>query len=140
MRVGSVVLPSLHCLLSSPSAPFEPQSLLVVNVTSVSITLTWQPPAIPNGVITSYTAWYTETLVCNGSQISNSTRMILPASANVFTFTALEEDTPYVFYVSAETSAGEGMAAMTMATTMEDGMWLHLLAFASCCPGKVRCV
>ena len=64
--------------------------------------------------------------------------MILPASANVFTFTALEEDTPYVFYVSAETSAGEGMAAMTMATTMEDGMWLHLLAFARCCPGKVR--
>ncbi len=53
--------------------------------------------------------------------------MILPASATVFTFTALEEDTPYVFYVSAETSAGEGMAAMAMATTMEDGMWLHLL-------------
>ena len=39
----------------------------------------------------------------------------------MYTFTKLEEDTPYVFYVSAETSAGEGEAAMVMGRTSEDG-------------------
>ena len=39
----------------------------------------------------------------------------------MYTFTGLEEDTPYVFYVSAETSAGEGEAAMVMGRTSEDG-------------------
>ena len=94
---------------------------MVVSVTSVAIALAWQPPTIPNGVIISYSAWYTETLVCNNSQVSNGTRVILPASANMFTFTELEECTPYVLYVSAETSAGEGEAAMVMNATVEDG-------------------
>ena len=91
-------------------------------MTSVAIVLAWQPPAAPNGVITIYSAWYTEMLICNNSQVNNSTRTSLSASTNLFTFTGLEEYTPYEFYVSAETSAGEGEAAMTMATTMEDGM------------------
>ena len=83
--------------------------------------LSWQPPAIPNGVITGYFAWYTETLICNNSQVSNSSRTPLPATANIHTFTGLEEDTLYVFYVSAETSAGEGKVAMVMERTEEDG-------------------
>ena len=111
-------------LLSSPPAPSEPQNLVIVNVTSVAVVLAWYPPAIPNGVITSYSAWYTETLVCNNSQVSNSTRTSLPASASMVTFTGLEEYTPYVFYVSAETSAGEGVPARATNRTMEDGMWL----------------
>ena len=40
------------------------------------------------------------------------------------TFTGLEEYTPYVFYVSAETSAGEGVPARATNRTVEDGMWL----------------
>ena len=39
----------------------------------------------------------------------------------MYTFTELEEDTPYVFYVSAETSAGEGEAAVVMGRTSKDG-------------------
>ena len=102
-------------------APSEPQDFTVVSVTSTAIMLSWRPPAIPNGVITGYFAWYTETLICNNSQVSNSSRTPLPATANTHTFTGLEEDTPYVFYVSAETSAAEGGAAMVMGRTKEDG-------------------
>lgn len=111
---------------------------MAANVTSVDVMLTWQPPSTPNGIINGYLAWYTETLVCNNSQVSNSTRVSLPAAANMYTFTGLEEDTPYVFYVSAETAAGEGEAATVMNTTLEDGEYLYVLfniyivPFSSC--------
>ena len=102
-------------------APSAPQSFTVVSVTSTAITLSWQPPEKPNGVVTAYFVWYTETLTCNSSQVSSSSRVELPRTADTHTFTGLEEDTPYVFYVSAETSAGEGETAMVMGRTSEDG-------------------
>ena len=83
--------------------------------------VSWKPPAMPNGVVTAYFVWYTETLTCSSSQVSTSSRVELPPTADAHTFTGLEEDTPYVFYVSAETSAGEGETAMVMGRTREDG-------------------
>ena len=111
---------------------------MTVNVTSVAVMLAWQPPATPNGVINGYFAWYTETLVCNNSLVSNSTRVALPAEANMYTFTGLEEDTPYVFYVSAETAAEEGEAAMVMNTTMKDGEFLCVLCSGLSCSSLLR--
>ena len=74
---------------------------------------------MPNGVITDYNVWYNQTLNCNGSLVSFSDSVA--GSVLMYTFTELEEDTVYVFYVSAETSAGEGEAAMVMGRTSEDG-------------------
>ena len=108
-------------------APSEPQNFTVVNVTSTAIMVSWQPPAIPNGVVTRYFVWYMETLTCNNSQVSTSSRAELLPTADTHTFTELEEDTVYVFYVSAETSAGEGEAAMVMERTREDGEFDKLL-------------
>ena len=116
--------------------PSKPQNVTTEAITSTEATLTWQPPAVPNGVITAYNVWYNVRLNCSGELVSYNASV--GPSSREYHFTALEEYTSYMFYVSAETSAGEGMAAMAMATTMEDGMWLHLLAFARCCPGKVR--
>ena len=106
---------------------------MVVTEASTAIMLSWQPPATPNGVITGYFAWYTETLICNNSQVSNSSCMSLPATANTHYFTGLEEDTPYVFYVSAVTSAGEGEAAMVMGRTLEDGVYACMRACMRVC-------
>ena len=86
--------------------------------------VSWQPPAVLNGVITAYNVWYNQTLNCNGSLVSFSASVA--GSVLTYTFTGLEEDTPYVFYVSAETSAGEGEAAMVMGRTREDGEWSEL--------------
>ena len=47
----------------------------------------------------------------------------------MYTFTGLAEDTPYVFYVSAETSAGEGEAAMVTGRTSEDGECVCVCVF-----------
>ena len=92
---------------------------MVVNVNPTAITVSWQLPARPNGVITVYNVWYNQTLNCNGSLVSFSDSVA--GSVLNYTFTELEEDTVYVFYVSAETSAGEGEAAMVMGRTSEDG-------------------
>ena len=107
--------------LYSPSipAPSNPQNLTVVNVNSTAITVSWQSPKMPNGVITAYNVWYNQTLNCSGSLVSFSGSVA--GSVLMYTFTGLEEDTVYVFYVSAETSAGEGEAAMVMGRTSEDG-------------------
>ena len=102
-------------------APSEPQNFTVVNVNSTTIMVSWQHPAMPNGVVTGYFVWYTENLTCNNSQVINGSRAELLPTADTHTFTELEEDTDYVFYVSAETSAGEGEAAMVMERTSEDG-------------------
>ena len=110
-----------HQRLYSPSlpAPSNPQNLTVVNVNATAIMVSWQPPTMPNGVITAYNVWYNQTLNCNGSLVSFSDSVA--GSVLMYTFTELEEDTVYVFYVSAETSAGEGEAAMVMGRTSEDG-------------------
>ena len=107
--------------LHSPSLPVpsNPQNFVVVDVNSIAITVSWQPPAMPNGVITVYNVWYNQTLNCSGSLVSFSDSVA--GSVLMYTFTELEEDTVYVFYVSAETSAGEGEAAMVMGRTSEDG-------------------
>ncbi len=97
---------------------------MVVNVNSTAIMVSWQPPAMPNGVITAYNVWYDQTLNCNGSLVRFNDSVA--GSVLMYTFTELEEDTPYVFYVSAETSAGEGEAAMVMGRTREDGEYIHV--------------
>lgn len=48
-------------LLSCVSEPFDPpQNVTVVNVTASSVTLMWQPPTEPNGIIVHYTIYYTD--------------------------------------------------------------------------------
>ena len=102
------------------SEPSQPQSVTTDVVNSTEVTLSWQPPAVPNGVITTYNVWYNVSLNCSGSLVSFTDSV--GSSTRAYLFTGLEEYTPYVFHVSAETSAGEGMAAMAIDTTLEDGV------------------
>lgn len=44
--------------LSEPSDP--PQNVTFINVTASSVTLLWQPPTEPNGIITRYTIYYND--------------------------------------------------------------------------------
>lgn len=57
------VLVSLPLLtvVTWPPEPFDPpQNVTVTNVTASSVTLLWQPPTEPNGVITHYTIYYSD--------------------------------------------------------------------------------
>ena len=120
----NLIYVSFHFVLE----PAKPQSVTTGAITSTEATLTWQPPAVPNGVITAYNVWYNVSLNCSGALVSYNASV--GPSSREYHFTALEEYTSYMFYVSAETSAGEGMAAMAMATTMEDGECLHMCVCA----------
>ena len=97
-------------------------------INSTTVRLSWQPPAMPNGVITAYKVWYNQTLNCNGSLVSFC--ISVAGSVLTYTFIGLEEDTLYVFYVSAVTIAGEGEAAMIMGRTLEGGEYICLCAHA----------
>ena len=74
---------------------------------------------MPNGNIIAYNVWYNQTLNCSGSLVSFNDSVT--GYEMTYKFTGLEEDTPYVFHVSAETIAGEGAAAIVMNRTLEDG-------------------
>ena len=74
---------------------------------------------MPNGVITGYNVWYNQTLNCSGHTVYFNDSV--GGSTLSYLFTGLEEYTPYVFYVSAETNVGEGEAERAMNTTMEGG-------------------
>ena len=113
------------------AVPRRPQGLEATVINSTRVRLSWQPPAVSNGVITAYNVWYNQTLNCSGSLVSFSDSVA--GSVLMYTFTELEEDTPYVFYVSAETSAGEGEAAMVMGRTREDGVCMCMCACVCAC-------
>ena len=74
---------------------------------------------MPNGVITGYNVWYNQTINCSGHTVYFNDSV--GGSTLSYLFTGLEEYTPYVFYVSAETNVGEGEADRAMITTKEGG-------------------
>jgi len=51
---------SLHLLFAVPS---EPQDLQVVNIFHISLGITWQPSARPNGIITQYRVSFFDSVV-----------------------------------------------------------------------------
>ena len=69
----------------------------VVSVNSLSVTLQWRRPEIPNGVITHYSILYNG---INTTDFGNNTLM--------GTIEGLSPDTVYVLQLSAHTGAGAG--------------------------------
>ena len=118
-------------LLLFITEPSQPQNVTTDFVNPTAFMVAWQTPAMPNGVITAYNVWYNQTLNCSGSLVSFSDSVA--GSVLTYTFTGLEEDTPYVFYVSAETSAGEGEAAVVTGRTREDGVLVCVCVCSHVC-------
>ena len=67
--------------------------------------ISWTPPLVPNGVLTSYHIEYQS---ATRSDISDNGEVVLSVSTTSYTVTGLEENTLYHFTVSAETGAGRG--------------------------------
>ena len=79
------------------AVPSEPRSLVVFSVTSNSITLQWEFPETPNGVITQYSILY------NGTNITDFGNNMLMG-----TIEGLSPDNVYVLQLRAHTGAGAG--------------------------------
>ena len=84
-------------------APEDPPSnIVIIVIDAFSLLIHWEPPLIPNGIITYYTLYINYT---NGSEISTRT------VDSQFTLYLLEGLSPYQevgVSISATTSGGEG--------------------------------
>uniref|UniRef100_A0A3Q2CFZ0 Protein tyrosine phosphatase receptor type Q n=1 Tax=Cyprinodon variegatus TaxID=28743 RepID=A0A3Q2CFZ0_CYPVA len=95
--------------------PFDPpQNVTVVNVTASSVTLMWQPPTEPNGIIVHYTIYYTD----NGTVTEKvNQRFVLvtdlpvrysPNSPFIYTVTQLIGGSNYTMWMTSSTIQGDG--------------------------------
>ena len=81
-----------------------PTSLRVVGVTYTTITLSWMPPDMPNGLIIDYHLQYRRV---NSSALYN---ILLPIDDQLTrTVTRLSPSTQYDFRVAATTIVGRGL-------------------------------
>ena len=90
-----------------------PKMLLLSNITSRTIKLTWGPPLVPNGVIRHYL------LQCTGrGQTLNHT---VNGSQTTTTLSGLLPYTNYSCGITAHTNVGGGPAATINVATRQDG-------------------
>ena len=97
--------------------PEKPGNITALVTGSTSITVTWQTPAITNGVIVRYElSISSDALTGSGQGEFNITDSELE-----FTATMLSPFTSYTFEVAAVTGAGRGASVTVIDITDEDG-------------------
>uniref|UniRef100_A0A3B5QTL2 Protein tyrosine phosphatase receptor type Q n=1 Tax=Xiphophorus maculatus TaxID=8083 RepID=A0A3B5QTL2_XIPMA len=85
---------------TTEAEPFDPpQNVTVVNVTTSSVTLMWQPPTEPNGIIVHYTIYYTD---------NNLPPRYFPDSPFIYTLTRLIGGSNYTLWMTSSTVQGDG--------------------------------
>ncbi|XP_038608502.1 neuronal cell adhesion molecule isoform X28 [Tachyglossus aculeatus] len=100
--------------------PSAPSFLKIINPTLDSLTLAWDPPNHPNGILTAYTLKYQP---INGThELGPLIEVEIPANETSFILKQLNCSTRYKFYFSAQTSVGSGNQITEEAvTTMDEG-------------------
>lgn len=85
------------CFLTVPTAP---RSLMIVDVTDTTVTLSWMSPDPPNGIITNYRVQYRR------SDSSSPDYNSINTNSLTYTVTGLTTNTEYDFRVRADTVVG----------------------------------
>ncbi|XP_007528361.1 neuronal cell adhesion molecule isoform X12 [Erinaceus europaeus] len=98
--------------------PSAPSSLKIVNPTLDSLTLEWDPPSHPNGILTEYTLKYQP--INNTHELGPLVDLKIPANKTRWTLKNLNFSTRYKFYLHAQTSAGSGNQITEEAVTTVD--------------------
>ena len=88
------------------TVPTAPRSVMVVNVTDTTVSLSWMPPNTPNGIITQYQLQYRRS-----DNTTNITSLDITNDTLTYTVTGLSSNTEYVFTVRAFTAVGHGNAS-----------------------------
>ncbi|XP_040858154.1 neuronal cell adhesion molecule isoform X9 [Ochotona curzoniae] len=101
--------------------PSAPSSLKIVNPTLDSLTLEWDPPSHPNGILTEYTLKYQP--INSTHELGPLVDLKIPANKTRWTLKNLNFSTRYKFYLSAHTAAGLGSQITEEAmTTVDEAM------------------
>ena len=92
-----------------------PENLTISNVTFTSITVTWDPPAIPNGIISFYQVKIT---ISNPNKSTTNKKIVEEKNVLMMFIThELMPSTTYGVTVKAFTGAGSGPGANESVTT-----------------------
>ncbi|XP_043319016.1 neuronal cell adhesion molecule isoform X19 [Cervus canadensis] len=108
-------------VFSTPEGvPSAPSSLKIVNPTLDSLTLEWEPPSHPNGILTEYTLKYQP--INSTHELGPLVDLKIPANKTRWTLKNLNFSTRYKFYFYAQTAAGSGSQITEEAiTTVDEG-------------------
>ncbi|XP_040599104.1 neuronal cell adhesion molecule isoform X23 [Mesocricetus auratus] len=98
--------------------PSAPSSLKIVNPTLDSLTLEWDPPSHPNGILTEYTLKYQP--INSTHELGPLVDLKIPANKTRWTLKNLNFSTRYKFYFYAQTSVGSGSQITEEAITTVD--------------------
>ncbi|XP_047416505.1 neuronal cell adhesion molecule isoform X37 [Sciurus carolinensis] len=106
-------------LFTTPEGvPSSPSSLKIVNPTRDSLTLEWDPPSHPNGILTEYTLKFQP--INSTHELGPLIDLKIPANKTRWTLKNLNFSTRYKFYLYAQTSAGSGSQITEEAMTTTD--------------------
>ncbi|XP_008828931.1 neuronal cell adhesion molecule isoform X21 [Nannospalax galili] len=101
--------------------PSAPSSLKITNPTLDSLTLEWNPPSHPNGILTEYTLKYQP--INSTHELGPLVDLKIPANKTRWILKNLNFSTRYKFYFYAQTSAGSGSQITEEAiTTVDEAM------------------
>ncbi|XP_035702855.1 Down syndrome cell adhesion molecule-like protein Dscam2 isoform X2 [Folsomia candida] len=93
--------------------PGNPASVKIsINPSSPTITVTWLPPAEPNGILTKYTVYISTPEVGKGKDAIKRKRQV-PPDVTKFQFDGLRMDEKYELRITASTKIGEGNPAIS---------------------------
>ncbi|XP_074050012.1 neuronal cell adhesion molecule isoform X3 [Macrotis lagotis] len=100
--------------------PSAPLFLKIVNPTLDSLTLEWDPPSHPNGILTAYTLKFQP--INSTHELGPLVDVKIPANMTSLILRNLSYSTRYKFYFFAQTSAGSGSQITEEAvTTVDEG-------------------
>ncbi|XP_068829391.1 neuronal cell adhesion molecule isoform X18 [Capricornis sumatraensis] len=106
--------------------PSAPSSLKIVNPTLDSLTLEWEPPSHPNGILTEYTLKYQP--INSTHELGPLVDLKIPANKTRWILKNLNISTRYKFYFYAQTAAGSGSQITEEAiTTVDEGKLAGIL-------------
>nr|XP_034491929.1 neuronal cell adhesion molecule isoform X19 [Marmota flaviventris] len=114
-------------VFSTPEGvPSSPSSLKIVNPTRDSLTLEWDPPSHPNGILIEYTLKFQP--INSTHELGPLIDLKIPANKTRWTLKNLNFSTRYKFYLCAQTSAGSGSQITEEAmTTTDEGKMAGIL-------------
>ena len=110
-----------QCVLLVSTVPSEPQNILGAALTATSVGLRWDPPELPNGILTRYIVKYS-----SGSMVGDMPyTQVVDAGSLSATVTNLMNNTNYTFAIVAANNGGNSTCSEEI-TIMTPGMYVHM--------------
>ena len=116
--------------------PLAPVNALVVNTTSTTIFVAWEPPLMPNGIVLGYNVTYRGLATPNAVGPTFAEGMIIAVMNTSVELSSLSPGSNYSIRVTAFTTVGEGPPSEDVRTATNEDSKLCFLSrgpHITCC-------